>query len=359
MKFNELFESLLCEYIKLEDYIHVINGSFKIDDVISCLIWADCNKEGHYRHLTDSDGAIKLINNKNKDMIISALKKSKRITGVATVGGMMLEIRAKAKAWFPEDIVSTVGNDNTRWVTVTKVVSPKNDSGVFPYALYKEYMDKLGKWILKNAPAIGKELYDEYSDMWKNRYTIWQDNYFQGLNSDVVESNTKELKALVDYGVKLQHDLFKKYGAEIRNRLMERYNDIERYRNIKSGQDEALVYDVKVEKIIFYDKALIDFKIHFDNFEEELSTIDDNVINKLKGRYFWYRLVVDGHPLAKILSDTNFKGLIGFSYQGKFNKGIHKLLNANKYPLTFKFIEDHKILKFHKNTPFIEVKSLH
>lgn len=353
MKFDDLYESVLLEYIKLPDYTHVINGSFKIDDIISCHIWEECNQVGHYRHLTDTEGAINLINNKDRNMIVSALKKSKRIEGVATKGGLMLELEARAKAWFPEDIVSTVGDDNTRWVTVSKVVTPFNDSNIFPYKLYQEYMDKLGKWILKNAPDIANELYDKWDDVWANRITIWQDKRFLSLSDDVVNANGTELKRMVEFGVKLQHDLFKKYGSEIRGRLMERYKDIERYRNIKYGQDEALVYDVKVDKIIMYDEALFELVMHFDDLEKEFKGYDAKLIKKFKPPYFYLNL--KGHPLARIVSETNFKGLVGFSVQGKFNKGIHKIINADKYPLVFKFLSDNKIMKFHKNTPFFEI----
>jgi hypothetical protein len=245
-----------------DDLYLILLGNIKLDPTSSCKIWERCGKRDSFRHLTDKEGALYLINNKNKNVTISALKISNFSEPIETNASIIVNLDANYNTWFPRDAYTYIGSGFKRWVSLNKSFSGM----ILTPPFIEEYLKEFYKLIKKN-----KKFNDAY---FQAMGTSDESEFIKILSGNKSLSNvdTTELLTLVkelqydrkdfnsdkfeDDVIKLQHKILDKYSDVIQERLT---NFWKRLHNVESGTrkrmrggddfDEAVVDNISVNHV--------------------------------------------------------------------------------------------------------------
>jgi hypothetical protein len=240
------------------DFTLLLSGDIKLDRDNSCKIWEDCGKRGKFRHITSTDGAKFLIKNKNKDLMISAMKFGKRFSGVITSGIVLLEITADQEVWFPLDAYTFVGKDGKRW---TSRFNQKFNE-IFSRDFVDEYHKSMHS-LIKSYPELYKFLQSLSRDGAVGGYGIatlrnygreaFFDDYISPKMDKFAGENKKLANEFTKKAMEIQKKTLDKYSESIKanlHTLFKASQENPSYYRDEAVQDEAVVSNITVDKVL-------------------------------------------------------------------------------------------------------------
>ena len=316
----ESFKKFCEAMTKHSDAFLILMSDIKLDRGNSCKIWEMCGKRSKFRHITDKKGANFLINNKDKNVTISAMKLGKRTKGILSYGDIILLLDADYETWFPEDAYTFIGEDGKRWT------SPKarRFTDIFGEDFLEEYKSGLRKLIQNKHPELHEFLMQsDYRYISGNNIIGESDSInnfsydFNSLNETVFNEWEKSNKKLVDKftqdALKYQLDFLDKRSEEIQDRLINMFRNANKSKDNRQmysmWQDEAVVSNVKVDKVLIKGFDKLSFNYFFENFGDEIlsSYETKEIVNHL----------------FEFIFSSKFKGLFTFiDEDGTFKSGI-------------------------------------
>lgn len=357
MKFKHLYESIIEEaQTKHDDLFLVLMMNLKLDILSSCKIWEQCGKRSKFRHITDGYGLVKLINNKDKKLSISATKLGKIWQGVETDGTVVAVIEADYEIWWPKDAWTYIGKDSMRWMDMNKAknVTSNVDTSrridalnpIIPSKMIDEYYIALNN-LLKKWDFFTYSLNDMDMRATKNYMLISTDQIPTKPNEKLVSEWVKEHKVIskkiVKEALELQVKFLDKYSKTIQKRLMQVYHDRQGRRRDRA--DEAVVNNVKVIEVVALDHDLLSSAI---SSMGALATQDELTPSTAKD-------ILGDTILGQVLYNTNYKGLFTvYSYYDgfEFMDIIAKKQYGAQYGAGVQYLEDELKVKYFKNKYF-------
>jgi hypothetical protein len=346
---------------KHSDFFLAVSRDIKLDRQNSCKIWKDCGKRSTFRHVTDIDGMNFLLKNKDKNVTISALKHTKKLTkdigGVETDGTITLIVDGDYEIWWPADAFSYVGQDGKRWISVGE---NNNFWSFFPSG-FSDYLKDLWK-IIEDYPPIESLIQTAYALDLDNEegYAEW--HYVRGLNVDTywkMEGMTKEFvkknKSMADRFTKealaLQVKYLDKYSEEIKAKLLLMWKEAGN-KTIKFDLDEAIINNVQVKRVIF-NRGVGDFEKLLSNAERFVRDYNEDSGQFKNEKEI--RTQVEWITVPHLIKFIKSKPKQEFAFMGfGFDTAPYKKL-LKKYPLGWNFIEKHFGITKSKGT-YLKIK---
>ncbi len=355
MKFKQLYESMLDEsQSKHDDLYLVLMLNFKLDLIRSCKIWEQCGKRSTFRHITDTKGVITLINNKDKNLSISAFKTGKIWAGIETEATAVLIVEGDYEIWWPRDAWTYIGDDSMRWMDMLKAKNitgnvdySKDLNPIIPSEMVNDYYKELNQY-LKKYPSLNDA--DNRAPHIKNYLmrTTYKDGSYPSDKSTVYEwikLNKNDAKKIVKDALKMQLKYLDKYSDIIQKRLMAVYHH-RRGEKIKNRMDEAVINNVKVKEIVAMDvDEMTDTVVRFGEL------IEQDLMDKSRAD-----IVIMDTVLGKVLKHTDYKGL--FTIYNDYDKFafmdtvISKKYEEDTWGKGLKYLEDEYKVKYFKNKYF-------
>lgn len=337
---------------KHDDLFLVLMMNMKLDILRSCKIWEQCGKRSKFRHITDEAGLVKLINNKDKKLSISATKLGKIWAGVETDGTVVAVIEADYTIWWPKDAWTYVGQDSMRWMDMNKAkhVTSNVDTSrridalnpIIPTKMVDEYYAALNKLLMKFP-----QLNDIDKRTTKNYMLISTDELPTRPNEEVLGEWVKDNKSLADKivkaALKLQVKFLDKYSKSIQQKLMQVYHDRQGRR--RDRMDEAVVNNVKVIEVVAMDSATL---------TDAISSLA-NAIREKAMTPSLAKDILEDTILGRVLYNTNYKGLFTqYTYYNgfEFMDIIAKKQYGAHYGTGVQYLEDELKVKYFKNKYF-------
>ena len=348
MKFKELYESILEEsQTKHDDLFLVLMMNFKLDMLNSCKIWEQCGKRSKFRHITDTEGVVTLINNKDKNLTISGTKLGKIWKGIETDETAVVIVEADYEIWWPKDAWTYIGADNMRWMDMKKAQHPLlvDDAlnPIIPPKMVSDYYIALNN-LLEKFP----ELNDIDMRAGKNYMLIGNGQLPTKPNEEVlrewVKKNKRTADKIVKEALKLQVKYLDKYSEIIQKRLMQVYTS--RQGKARNRMDEAVINNIKVIEVVALDPSSMSTAIGVIGSLVE----KDEITRQLAGN-----ILYDSTVLGAILDQTNYKGLFTvYSYHDgfEFMDNIAKEQYGPQWGAGVKYLEDEFKVKYFKDKYF-------
>ena len=342
MKFKQLYESILDEsQSKHDDLYLVLMLNFKLDLIRSCKIWEQCGKRSTFRHITDTKGVINLINNKDKNLSISAFKTGKIWAGIETNATAVLIVEGDYEIWWPRDAWTYIGQDQMRWMDMNKAKGATSNVA----------------YSIDLNPIIPSEMVNEYHvalNNFINKFPALNDNSFwlsltkpnEEVLHDWIKDNKKEADKIVKEALKMQLKYLDKYSDIIQKRLMAIYHH-RRGEKIKNRMDEAVINNVKVKEIVAMD---------VEETEEAISHLGKQVNTKGEINKDIALTTLSNTVLGNVLLYTDYKGL--FTVYNDYDKFefMRKIANKQYTPdingMAIKALEDVLKVKYFKDKYF-------
>jgi hypothetical protein len=336
------FKSYLTEKQKVHNDMSLIfAGDVKLDMDNACKIWDDCGKNDTFRHITDEEGARFLINNKNKDVAVSAFKHSTYKSGIETRGGVITILDAKYTIWWPADAFTYIGSDGKRWIKTsnpafdsiaspTKDISPQNlwgDVEISPFR--KDYFSALYDLIMSNEKLInfvpsdiqysaGVPIKDRNLFKSKDEFVnyFYTDRSIESYINEYVREHGVDKKFVKD-ALKLQRKYLDKHGDTIKGNLMKIWNSArtlgskarDKFRH--GGFDEAIVDNIKVKQLIFQADVFIALEMMNLKLHKLMNKLVDTKAKTGKALYKEYKM--------------NMSELYNKAYEGSVSSYIMKM----------------------------------
>lgn len=357
MKFKQLYESILDEsQSKHDDLYLVLMLNFKLDLIRSCKIWEQCGKRSKFRHITDGAGLVNLINNKDKNLTISATKLGKIWKGIETDGTVVAIVEADFTIWWPRDAWTYIGQDSMRWMDINKAKKVTSNIGyaehlnpIIPKKMVDEYYVALNN-LLKKFPALNDIDIRESNNYMLISLDSLPSRPNEGVLNYWIKNNKKEADKIVKESLKLQFKFLDKYSDIIQKRLMQIYND-HKGRGRRDRMDEAVVNNIEVIEVVALDHDLLSSAI---SSMGSLATQDDwDGVNHLTASTA--KDILQDTILGLVLYKTKYKGLFTvYSYYDglEFMNIIAKKQYGAQYGAGVKYLEDELKVKYFKDKYF-------
>ncbi len=338
------------------DFFLVLAGDIKLDRVSACKIWEECGKRSTFRHITDYVGTSFLINNKDKNVTISALKFSKEVRGIETTGDITLIVEADYEIWWPEDAFTYMGFDGKRWMSID---IGKRINKILGIDFKEEYIKALVKLIKKYSNV--NEFIERMKIKTKSRRSNSQLYSLEGLVMNIPSDFEDETYKIVEVykgetakftkaALALQAKILDKYSDVIKKNLVYEFqqsktNLMRRQQYSHRNLDEAVVSNVVVKQVIFTQvqeltNILNELTGGLKNIDRMKKEAADPISFKKK---YGSKLDVDGMfddlkrnmddnmddlYSVKMLRDANYKGL--FTYRTFSKPQFGKMKEAIK-----------------------------
>ncbi len=355
MKFKNLYESIIEEaQTKHDDLFLVLMMNLKLDMLRSCKIWEQCGKRSKFRHITDGAGLVKLINNRDKKLSISAFKLGKIWSGIETDGTVVAVVEADYEIWWPKDAWTYIGQDSMRWMDMNKAkhatsnvsVSQRIDelNPIIPSKMVDEYYKELSQYLKKYPSLDDADMRSGGNYMLTGTSKLGLPTYpNENALNEWIQLNKSDAKKIVKDALKMQVKYLDKYSKGIQKRLMQVYNDRKGRR--RDRMDEAVVNNVKVIEVVAMDS---------DNLTHAIGILA-SVIKEKSITPSIAKDVLGDTILGQVLYNTNYKGLFTlYSYYDgfEFMDIIAKQQYAAQWGAGVQYLEDELKVKYFKNKYF-------
>jgi hypothetical protein len=378
---------------KHSDMFLIFAGDIKLDMDNSCKIWEDCGKRSTFRHTTDLEGADFLINNKNKDVSISAFKMSSNTGGVETDGTVVTIVDGNYTIWWPADAFTFIGSDGKRWIkTNNQAFNTISSKGVTPDRLYNgdseispfrlEYLSGLYDLIASNTKlmnyrfvttdfrlndqserqSISQPLKDQYLFSNKSHFvdTFYSDKVVEMLVNSYVDEHGEDKKFVKD-ALALQRKVLDKHSDTIKSNLLKIWKSARttgthtRGKYKHGGYDEAIIDNIKVQKLIFKLSGINKFFEDVDNILKAFEKLNKNP--KVTKRDLKIKNLGGLVDMSAVGGVGRFKEALNFIDEGKtkglpftfmsFGDSLNYIKSAMKmYPKVWDYLErEHGIVK--------------
>jgi hypothetical protein len=260
------FKQFMVELSQVQhsDLYNALAGKIKLDGNNASAIFPKAGEKSVFKHITDAEGTMFLIKNKDPRISVSAEKFGKRYTGIETNGTHLVIADGRYITWSPIDATTSVGDRGIRWQGIARDKEPfpqefKDDyfKGIIKIVKNDPIFDMLKDVVNKEGSHIIKYLNPVSFSKWNDSFTSDDPNsnayekQFEDKLKDYRTQNPKATQTLEDKLFKHQRAMIKKHGANIRNILEDEWKKKAFHvRGRMINYDEAVIDHVKVTKVI-------------------------------------------------------------------------------------------------------------
>ena len=120
------FKTFLTELSQVahSNLYNALAGKMKLDKDNASLLFPKAGDKGVFKHMTDSEGTMFLVKNKDPRISISVEKFGKFYGGIETSGSHLLILEGNYITWSPVDATTSVGEDGIRWQGISRDNEP-------------------------------------------------------------------------------------------------------------------------------------------------------------------------------------------------------------------------------------------